>query len=207
MAPLFLATILAVVASGEGSSQQVGSLRSAVNAKIEADGSLIWSAGRPLVRGDFIGPVPDSVGQFAAVTASGILHAIACDRAHVEYVIYALFSPTGSWTLPDALLDTPAGARPLAHEPGHFDLTEIAARQLRAQLKQFNVPCDSATAAFGALAEAADVRLLELQTRYDDETTHAMVPAEQARWLAWIRATLDSIPAGEPWTSRKYWKQ
>lgn len=203
---LLLAAVLAALMPGDGASQQLGSLRSAVSARIEADGSLIWSPNRPLVRADFAGPVSGDDDRFAATTVSAVLHAIACDQAHVEYVIYAVFSPTASWTLPEALLNTPLGAHQLAHEQGHFDITEIAARRFRAELQKFSVPCDSATAVFERMAAATDAWILAKQTQYDKETNHSLKKAEQQRWLAWIKATLDSIPAGEPWNSRKYWK-
>lgn len=204
---LLLAAALAAAPARVGAAWQLGSLNSAVNAKITADSALVWAGDRPLVRADFRAPVPDAPSEVAAVTASGMLHAIACDAAHLEYAVYALFMPGSSWTRPEALLDGPAGVHELAHEQGHFDLTEIAARQLRADLKRFNVACDSATSAFELVAQAADDRLVALQRRYDDETTHATVPAEQERWLAWIRTTLDTLPAGTVWTSRKYWKR
>lgn len=203
-----LVLVVALLASGTrvAAAWQLGSFRSVAIAKIEADSSIIWAANRPLVRSDFKGPVPDAPGEVGAVTSSGMMHAIECDAAHLEYAVYALFQPRASWTRPQVLLDTPLGARELAHEQGHFDLTEIAARQFRAELRTLRARCDSAVKMFSSMAEAADARLVARQTQYDTETVHSTNVAEQARWLAMIRAELDSIPAGAVWNSRKYWK-
>jgi hypothetical protein len=202
-----LVVALLLTGTSAASAWQLGSFRSVATAKIEADSSIIWAPDRPLARGDFRSAVPDAPGEVGAVTASGMMHAIECDANHLEYAVYALFQPRASWTRPGALLDTPVGVRELAHEQGHFDLTEIAARRFRAELRTFRAPCDSAVKAFNALAEAADAGLIARQTQYDSETVHSTNVPEQARWLAIIRAELDSIPAGTVWNSRKYWKQ
>lgn len=204
---LVLAVVLHSAGANAAAARQLGSVRAAAIAQIEADSSIVWSAERPLVRTDFKGPVPAFPGDTGALTVSGLLHAIECDAKRLEYAVYALFQPSGSWTRPEVMRDGPVGARELAHEQGHFDLTELEARRFRAELLTFNVPCESAVAAFEAIAQAAEVRLLARQRLYDTETIHAFNGAEQERWLGIIRAELDSVPAGTIWTSRKFSKR
>ncbi len=197
---------LAVAAVRVSAAQQLGSLKSAVDARVGSQGLLVWAGDRPLARGDFRGIVPADTSALGAVSAVGLLHAIICDAKHFEFAVVPFFIPDSSWTRPEVLRNDARGAYELAHEQGHFDLTEISARQLRAELAHFNVACDSATDVFTTIADAAVARHAALQVQYDNETVHALKVPEQERWLAMIKALLDTVPAGTAVTNRKYWK-
>ena len=85
----------------------------------------------------------------------------------------------------------------LAHEQGHFDITESIARELRAELATLTGRGPTAKAAALDLNERVDTafngaleRLDRLQTRYDVETRHGTKKKAQRRWLKDIRERL-----------------
>ena len=182
---------------------------SSVEADLRADQlkrlGITWDPARPLVWADFLGPPPSTPGLEGALTSSGMLYALQCDRKHLEYGVLTIFEPTESWVKPVVLEEPAQSDRILPHEQGHFDISEIGARLFRADLRTFVVPCVAADTAFATIAQAAFARAQALETRYDEETVHGTVASAQAHWLAWIRATLDSLSfVDSPWTTRKY---
>lgn len=101
----------------------------------------------------------------------------------------------------------------LAHEQGHFDITEAVARELRAELTALVGRGPTAAAAVRDLKEHVDGaftgaldRLEREQTRYDRETRHGTRKKAQRRWLKDIEERLAeaqrklevAIGAGEP---------
>lgn len=90
----------------------------------------------------------------------------------------------------------------LAHEQGHFDLTESIARELRAELKSLSGRGTTPKAAVldlkgqvDAAFEGALERLDRIQTRYDVETRHGTRKKAQRRWLKEIRERLAAARA------------
>lgn len=78
----------------------------------------------------------------------------------------------------------------LAHEQGHFDLTEVVARELRAELLGLEGRGATGGEAAVDLKKKVDAaftaalqRLEELQERYDGETAHGTKKKVQRRWL------------------------
>ena len=175
-----------------------------IDAELAGQGMLSWDVARRLAWTDFTSPPPSTRGNKGAESVVGIVSAIQCDRAHLEYGVMALFNTGASWALPSTTRDA-ASAYSLAHEQGHFDIAEISARRFRAELELFNLPCDYADTAFTSLSQVAVMRHDSLQQRYDSATANGLRPNAQARWLAWIRAALDSLQvAGTPWATRRY---
>ena len=180
-------------------AQEQASLLNQVQAELRAQSAVPWDTSRPLTWSDFTAPPPpDNDTPFAAQAVVGILHAIACDRAHLEYVVLAVFQTRTSWAFPLTMHGSDS-AYFLAHEQGHFDLTEITARRLRAELEQFAVPCDSADTVFTRMGQEANARNDVIQKQYDS-ASYTRRPKggvihrqAQAEWLARIKATLDSL--------------
>lgn len=78
----------------------------------------------------------------------------------------------------------------LAHEQGHFDLTEVVARELRKKLLALESRGASGRDAALDLKQKVDKafsnaleRLGEIQHRYDGETAHGTKKKIQRRWL------------------------
>lgn len=95
--------------------------------------------------------------------------------------------------------------RALAHEQGHFDITESIARKLRAELTTLTGRGPTAKAAALDLKQQVDTafndaleHLDRLQTRYDVDTRHGTRKKAQRRWLEDIRKRLLDTPASPP---------
>lgn len=87
--------------------------------------------------------------------------------------------------------------RVLAHEQGHFDLTEAVARRLRAEFAGLEGRGATAEAASDDLSrriddrfDAAQRELDRLQSRYDGETGNGTEKKKQKRWLERIAEML-----------------
>jgi hypothetical protein len=74
----------------------------------------------------------------------------------------------------------------LNHEQGHFSVGALLARDfyydlLNLRKKQYNSPTES-NADFEALKKARDAAMVSIVTKYDDDTKHGTVSAQQVRW-------------------------
>lgn len=85
----------------------------------------------------------------------------------------------------------------LAHEQGHFDLTEVVARELRVELLDLEgtgaIRGDAAVDLQSRVDEAfaaALARMDRIQQQYDGETVHGTKKKKQRQWLADIRERL-----------------
>lgn len=187
-------------------AQGPGNVMQSLDAERVKRAAIAWSGNRRLGWIDFRGSPSVADSREAALTSSGFVYAMECDGKHMEYGVLAIFQPNDSWVKPGVVANGTESARVLSHEQGHFDISEIGARLLRADLVHFAVPCTAAAdSIFAARAQPALGRERALQARYDQETAHGTEPTAEARWLAWIRATLDSLHSeSRPWTSRPY---
>jgi hypothetical protein len=87
----------------------------------------------------------------------------------------------------------------LAHEQGHFDLTQVYAQRLRGRLASLTVEAASAAEAERALRTEVEHAYRELsaehaqaQRRYDRETNHGHRAGAQSNWVARVKAELVS---------------
>lgn len=172
---------------------------------------IVWSAGRPLNWRDFEAPVargaaPDNV----AVTTSSLRwtyeyeldgSASACTYRILDVRSTAVFDGARSWVRPDHRM-----AHVLAHEQGHFDITQVfklvfdaaAANGVGAtgSCKGKNAPRASASVedaverTIGALYQDVWRAHTSAQRAYDAETGHGTRRRAQQRWLELISAGL-----------------
>lgn len=142
-------------------------------------------------------------GAEAAYIASGIQitdwHAVPERRPDGTYTArpeeltaFAFMEKLQSSVLPGKKTDDA-----LAHEQGHFDLTESIARELRTELTTLVGRGSTGGAAARDLKNQVDSafagaleRLDRVQTRYDAETRHGTRKKAQRRWLEEIRERL-----------------
>ena len=131
-------------------------------------GSIPWEADRKLTWDDFKGP-PNEKTSFLASTA----YAIDCETQWVEaqlvFRVQCSMQPNVSWVKPGA-----ASEYLLSHEQLHFDIAELYARKLRAEIST----TDFATKTLNKiLKEITDKNSRERETaqrRYDQETRHSL---------------------------------
>jgi hypothetical protein len=152
------------------------------------DDTMAWSATRRLAWSDFRGQ-PDDNSSDAALTSSSIEFGYNYDsRVGFTWHIKCLFDKNRSWgkVKNDYIL---------AHEQGHFDITEIYARRLQKQFKEYHFNKEKAQKEVPALYQAIMKQQTETQQRYDDETNHSRVKDKQAAWLEKIKKELEEMKA------------
>ncbi len=87
----------------------------------------------------------------------------------------------------------------LAHEQGHFDITEVCARRLRGELSTAELSARADTEELAGQALAQQIERLyrqsvtscdQLQSRYDGETVHGTKKSRQKKWWQTIEQWL-----------------
>jgi hypothetical protein len=152
--------------------------------------TLEWQPGILLTWNDFTAPPPEHP-RHDAETATGIsASAWSCDQGRLVVVgARAYFNRLTSFALAEK-----ADAGLLKHEQGHFDLTELYARELRARIRA--TPCEDREPAViqAAVDEAVrDVNreFLVESERYDRETDHGRDKVGQQHWDQQLRDRLE----------------
>lgn len=147
-----------------------------------------WTEQRPLTWDDFLAP-PDAASKGAALTAYEIQARTVCEEAGPAFRVTVRFLPNQSWVKPRQ-----RKAQILAHEQGHFDLAEVTARRLRAELALLDHGCADGNAAFTRLVADFQSRDLELQRSYDRQTMFGTGSGAQKHWEARIKSWLRDTP-------------
>lgn len=156
--------------------------KKAVHSLEETREYLPWAYGRPLTWDDFLcEPKRNTDAVALTSTALGISYNVSNNQ--LNYEITCSFSKVKSW----GILKT---AYILAHEQGHFDITEIYARKLHKELLDYK---------FNRKTFRQDVNLIydrvvkekeNLQFAYDGLTDHSRNKTVQQEWLDKIEQLL-----------------
>lgn len=163
-----------------------------------------WSPMRKLAVADFKGAAP-SLTTEASRSSISINATWECHDGNGTFDVRAVFDPNTSWwneSIPkmwqsvdnvsllaardygDAIL--------LAHEQGHFDLTEVWARKLRSLFETLPVVCKT-PAAIRQLERNVDDTQRQWQgeqKQYDNETDYGTDTVRQRAWSAKIARAL-----------------
>jgi len=115
-------------------------------------------------------------------TALGIAYQIK--RGKLTYQVTCKFSKKKSW----GLVKTPYI---LAHEQGHFDITEIFARKLNQALQNYTLNRPTFQKDINTIYEAVVASKEAFQSAYDGETDHSRNKRKQAEWLERINNLLE----------------
>ena len=158
-----------------------------------------WSSQRRLTRADFKGRAP-ALASNVSMSWIHIDVSWGCEAGALVASARATFDPSRSWwrsTSANAWTAQRRGtlqadAQLLEHEQLHFDLTEIAVRRIRKTFEEKKDACDEpgATDTVQGDIEKIDRDLNEEQRRYDRETAHGTIAAEQAKWAGRIKKLL-----------------
>jgi hypothetical protein len=111
------------------------------------------------------------------MTQTGFRMQLVCGGGALGVEGGAEFYPERSWVRPERKTD-----RLLAHEQGHFDITEVFARRMRKGIREANIGCNDE-----ARAEAEGKRILKeldaewgkAERAYDAETKNGIDLARQ----------------------------
>ncbi len=136
---------------------------------------------------DFKGAVPLGASA-AATTASGISYDFSTiyknDELKIDFSVLAFFYPSRSWYKPKVCNDVT-----LSHEQLHFDITELYARKMRAELQQAKFT-KNVKAEVREIYKRTLRQLNDFQNKYDSETDYSRNRVVQQKWNTAIAEAL-----------------
>lgn len=153
----------------------------------ETEEYIPWSTERPLSWDDYLcEPVRNTDAVASTSTSLGISYQVVNSR--LVYHISCGFSKTKSWKLvhTDYIL---------AHEQGHFDITEIFARKLYQGLQNYNFNRRSFKRDINEIYQAIVNEKEDFQQMYDGESDHSRNRKIQYEWLDKIQKMLNETEA------------
>ncbi len=153
------------------------------------DHAFAWSAARPLTWSDFQG-LPPTEGREGARTSYTLYSTWQCRGSVFEFRVIAGFRRRQSWVKAVVLNDRVQRRTALGHEQTHFDLGEVHARRMRQVFGDLAAPCRKTDAELAALAQRLAQEEEAEQRRYDAETNHGLLAAQQAAWSLETRRRL-----------------
>jgi hypothetical protein len=143
---------------------------------------LPWSYGRPLTWDDFLCEPKQNTDAVALTsTALGIAYNLSSGQLHYE--ITCNFSKVKSW----GILKT---SYILAHEQGHFDITEIYARILHRELLGYKFNRRTFRQDVNEIYDRVVKEKEAFQLMYDGQTDHSRNKKVQQEWLDKIQVLL-----------------
>jgi hypothetical protein len=148
------------------------------------DDLIQWNPSRKLTWNDFQA-TPDKNTTNAALTSSGIYMKFSSDGTSLQYEITCSFDKKKSW-------GRVKNDHILAHEQGHFDITEIHARRLSKALAAYRVNARTLNKDINDIYKAEMENLQRMQSQYDSETSHSRKFKEQEEWEKKIENGLKS---------------
>jgi hypothetical protein len=144
-----------------------------------------WTSGKRLTWNDYKAP-PDPNSDAAATTTTYLGIKYDIERNQMTFKIDCSFSKNRSWGLYKTEYI-------LSHEQGHFDITEIFARQLNQRMKRYVFNKDTYQDDLKKIYKDILKEKEEFQSQYDDETNYSRIKEKQGEWLTKISATLKSL--------------
>jgi hypothetical protein len=142
-----------------------------------------WLMQRKLNWDDFSGE-PRRNSEAVASTSTSLGIAYQLERSGIVYRITCNFSKHKSW----GLLKTDYI---LAHEQGHFDITEIAARRLHQELSAYVLNIKSYRQDINDIYNRIVKEKEAMQATYDRESDHSRNRGVQFEWLDKINLMLE----------------
>ncbi len=150
----------------------------------------IWSESRELRWEDFRKAPPPN-RKFNAQSWVALDVSVVCAEGRFFYDVSAVFNCDSSWVRQAKGVD-----KLLRHEQGHFDLAEIAARDLRKAFSELNESCgdlDEMKKKANVLVTYNRMKLNTEQSRYDSETRYGSDSKKQKQWEDKIAQRLDKL--------------
>lgn len=155
--------------------------------EIETEDYLPWSHDRMLTWDDFLcQPVHNSDAVALASTTLGISYKYTGGR--FSYNISCSFSKKKSW----GVLKTPYI---LAHEQAHFDISEVFARKLHEEMRNYRPNFSSVKKDVSAIYSKVIQQEKAFQEMYDKETNHSRRKVKQQEWLERVAQLLEETEA------------
>ncbi len=143
-----------------------------------------WRPNGRLSWNDFRGS-PPPLASNAALTSSGVSLNYSSGSSF-SYRIGCHFDQKKSW-------GRVRNRAILAHEQGHFDLSEVYARQLNKALRQYRYNPSTAGKDVNIIYQEVMRDLQDKQNEYDQQTDHSRNDRSQEKWLVAIGQQLKSL--------------
>lgn len=162
--------------------QPAVALQGVATSQAPAREQIDWRSRRLLTWNDFKAE-PVTTAPNAALTSTSILINYKYGSSGFSYHLQCVFYPGKSWT-------KVSSGRILAHEQGHFDITQLYTRKMHQALAAYK-PRDGkveedVTRIYKEIADQQAV----FQKQYDTETNFSRDYETQAKWLEKITAML-----------------
>lgn len=155
--------------------------------KFDNDKAIAWRENFKLTWAYFKAN-PDFTTKAAAVTASGISYRLSGERINgkmqVNCDVTAYFYPNKSWYKKELASD-----KMLLHEQLHFDITELHARKMRAELANAELN-KNVKQEVEAIYNAVLKQLRTMQKKYDAETNFSRNTEQQLIWKKKVETML-----------------
>ncbi len=153
--------------------------------KLSKDTLIYWAGSKPLTWDDFE-LRHHGLGDEAAMSAVVIHSSFNSNPA--QMTITCLFDKTKSWVW----MEKESEAL-LKHEQGHFDITEIFARQFRKQAMATTFTIKNMQDKYNKLHNDINSKWGKEENLYDKETNHGLDSTKQCEWLKNITNQLDEL--------------
>ncbi len=182
---LFTLSALILSFSGKpafGPTKLTSSITSDSTLRAESQEMIPWELDKRLVWDDFL--CEPKVGSDAvASTSTSLGIAYQLSNGELRYHITCYFNKEKSWGLmkTDYIL---------AHEQGHFDITEIFARKLNEALQNYKFSKRNYKRDIGQIYQSIVSEKEEFQRNYDAESDHSRNKKTQYDWLERIEKML-----------------
>ncbi|MBT8211005.1 MAG: DUF922 domain-containing protein [Eudoraea sp.] len=149
--------------------------------------AVLWNPDNRLSWKDFRA-IPPITGNIAATTASGISYYFSSTevdgKMEVDFTVRTYFYPDKSWYKAEI-----CNSVILSHEQLHFDISELFARKMRAEMGKTRFT-KNIKAEVKAIYQKINAELADFQNRYDSETDYSRNVAQQKVWNETIKAAL-----------------
>lgn len=126
----------------------------------------------------------DKILKTGAVTYSSFLCYYNYNDSAVNLNAFAVFYPKKSWVI----YKHKTG---LNHEQGHFDISEIYSRKFKRKLMECSFTKNNIDSVIKNIDNDYNKKLIEAQTKYDNETGHGINEESQNTWNEMIRNELN----------------
>lgn len=148
--------------------------------------TIPFDVNHPLTWNDFKGKAPKR-SAYSAKTNSGYTFSMELVEDSFLITLPCFFYPKTSW-----VKKKDKNAELLQHEQGHFDLTELHCRKMRAAIQQGNFKLKTISKDIQKIITRENKLLVKEQGRYDEETNHSIVAEKQKQWNKYLEKNLSN---------------
>jgi hypothetical protein len=151
----------------------------------QGDEFIEWSPLKKLTWNDYLA-TPSSASDAAAITSTALGMEYHLRNNILTYTITCRFSKNNSWGRYKTEYI-------LRHEQGHFDITELFARKLAKEIKEYKFDPQKYQQELNKIYKKVMDEKEDYQEQYDKETDFSRNKQRQAQWLEKIKDELDEL--------------